>query len=308
MEIKYDDLTTEKSNPKTTDIDIMNTEEMLYVINSEDKTVAYAVEKEIPNIARAVDLITAKLKEGGRLIYVGAGTSGRLGIIDASECPPTFGTEPGTVYAMIAGGDTALRNAVEGAEDSYESGEADILNINISEKDVVVGISASGSARYVIGALTEAKKKGAAAIAVCNSNPCPVLEIADIGISPIVGPEVIMGSTRMKAGTSQKMVLNMLTTASMIKLGKVYKNLMVDMVLSNKKLKNRMKRIIMLATDKNQSEVEEYISNHMGANMKEIIVSLLTGYGIDEAVKLLKENGGYVRKAIEAAQNLHNCV
>lgn len=216
----YQKLLTEQVNPDTYDIDISSTEEIVKMINAEDKKIAFAVEKVLPQIARAVDMIVGRMKRGGRLLYIGAGTSGRLGVLDASECPPTYGVEPSKVVGIIAGGDDALRSAFEGVEDDREAGKAEIEKYAVGENDTLVGISASGTAPYVCAALQAAKGKGAGTIALSNTYFGALPDIADISIVAEVGPEVVMGSTRMKAGTSQKMVLNMLSTAAMIKLGK----------------------------------------------------------------------------------------
>ena len=221
-------IATEQRNPRTTHIDELSTLEMVKLINSEDHKVAQAVEAVCPQIAKAVDVIAEKLREGGRLIYVGCGTSGRLGILDAVECPPTYSTEPEMVQGLIAGGMPAIYKAVEGAEDDRELGAEDLKGIRFSEKDVLVGIAASGRTPYVLGAMEYAKKLGAPVIGVCCCPGSQVDEAADIGIAPTPGPEVVTGSTRMKSGTAQKMILNMLSTGAMIRLGTVYGNLMVD--------------------------------------------------------------------------------
>ena len=241
-------LSTEHRNPNTMNIDSVSTLEIIEMINEEDKKVAMAVEKAKVNIAKAVDVIADRLSKGGRLIYVGAGTSGRLGILDASECPPTFGVDYELVQGIIAGGNEAILKAVEGAEDSKEQGKKDLQNKNLASCDVVCGIAASGRTPYVIGAMEYAKEIGAAVISVVMSENSPMSKIADIPIAVVVGPEAVMGSTRMKAGTAQKMILNMLSTGTMIKLGKVFSNLMIDVQPTNEKLKARAKRIVKLAT------------------------------------------------------------
>lgn len=297
-----DKLITEGRNPDTLDIDRLSTEDMLRKINNEDKKVPMAVEKEIPNIAKAVDVIAEKLKQGGRLIYIGAGTSGRLGILDASECPPTFGVDPEMVQGIIAGGDEAIRKAVEEAEDKEELGKEDLKKKNLSNKDVVVGITASGRTPYVLGALKYAKKIGAFTIGL-SCNPGSEMEkIADIMITPIVGPEVIMGSTRMKAGTAQKLVLNMLSTGAMIKLGKVYSNLMVDVKATNEKLINRAKRIVKLATDAEEKVIEKLLEE-TNYNVKLTILMILTGLNQNKAKELLDKADGYVAKALMLNKN-----
>jgi len=235
---------TEDYNRLTENIDMMSTLEIVRIMNEEDKKVPLAVEKVLPDIARAIDLIVERLKQRGRLIYVGAGTSGRLGVLDASECPPTFGVNPEMVQAIIAGGDKAIRSAVEYAEDDIEQGREEIKNRGVSSKDAVTGITASGTTPFVLSALEEAHSLGAVTVLITNNYNSPAKAFVDVAIEIDTGPEVIAGSTRLKAGTSQKLVLNMLSTASMIKLGKVYKNIMVDVRPTNEKLVNRAVRII----------------------------------------------------------------
>jgi len=235
---------TETRNPKSRHIDQLPTLDALRLMNEEDATVTLAVRDALPAIARAVDVIVERLRGGGRLIYVGAGTSGRLAVVDASECVPTFNTDPSLVQALIAGGSVALVTSVEDAEDSREAGSGDLLALNISSADVVVGIAASGRTPYVLAAIETAQAAGAATVGVACNAPSPLLEAADIAIGVITGPEVVTGSTRLKAGTAQKMVLNMLSTASMIQLGKVYGNRMVDVRVSNEKLLDRARRIV----------------------------------------------------------------
>jgi len=246
-------MTTEQPNPNTTQIDTLSTEDIITTINREDAKVALAVEKAIPQIADAVDAIAQALRKGGRLIYIGAGTSGRLGILDAVECVPTFSTPPHLVQGLIAGGEKALITAVEGAEDHPEDGKSDLIDLELTEKDIVCGIAASGRTPYVIGALDYAQSIGTKTIALACNVPSPILEIADISIGVEVGPEVITGSTRMKSGTAQKMVLNMLSTGTMIKLGKVYGNLMVDVKVTNQKLAERARRLVMKIADVDES-------------------------------------------------------
>jgi N-acetylmuramic acid 6-phosphate etherase len=297
----YNQLSTEQVNPDTENIDMCSSFEIVRLINSEDKKVAAAVEKELPRIAEAVDLIVDRFRRGGRLIYIGAGTSGRLGVLDASECPPTFGTDPSMVMGIIAGGDAALRSAVEKIEDCDGIGRRDMQSHHVGRLDAVVGITASGNARYVCGALQEARRRGAATIAVCNTRPAALSAYADVSVIPIVGPEVIMGSTRMKAGTAQKMVLNMLTTASMIQLGKTYRNLMVDLVPSNQKLLDRSIRIVMAAAAVSRERAEQSL-RLTGGDTKAAIVMLETGCSPSEASHALKRTGGVTRKAILSLQ------
>lgn len=290
-------LTTEAVNEDTAAIDECSTEEILKLINREDQKVALAVEQEIPYIAEAVDIIYPLLKKGGRMIYVGAGTSGRLGVLDASECPPTYGTEPEMVQGFIAGGDVALRSAVEGCEDDAEAGMQLMIDCNICENDAVIGITASGSAAYVRGALSKARELGAATIGVTNNKESDFGEYCDVCIAPVCGPEVISGSTRMKSGTSQKLVLNMLTTSVMVKLGKVYGNRMVDLRASNKKLNKRSIRMICEITGADEQTATEWLDKS-GRSTKLAIMCILSGCEVDEAKALLEENGGYLKKAL----------
>jgi N-acetylmuramic acid 6-phosphate etherase len=294
-------LVTEGRNPNTMEIDSVSTLEMIEMINEEDKKVAIAVGEAKENIAKAVDLIADRLAQGGRLIYIGAGTSGRLGILDASECPPTYGVSHELVQGIIAGGYTAIFKAVEGAEDDRELAKKDLIERNLTDKDVVCGIAASGRTPYAIGGMNFAKEIGAAVISVTMNPGSEMAQIADVPISVVVGPEVIMGSTRMKAGTAQKLVLNMLTTGSMVKLGKVYGNLMVDVKASNEKLYTRAKRITMLATGETEEAVEKTL-NETNQNVKLSILMIKTGLNKEAAEKLLEEQKGYVQKAIEAAK------
>jgi N-acetylmuramic acid 6-phosphate etherase len=293
-------LVTESRNPNTMEIDNVSTLEMIEMINEEDKKVAIAVGEAKESIAKAVDLITDRLASGGRLIYIGAGTSGRLGILDASECPPTYSVSHELVQGIIAGGYTAIFKAVEGAEDDSELAKKDLMERNLTEKDVVCGIAASGRTPYVIGGMNFAKEIGAGVISVTMNPESEMAKIADAPISVVVGPEVVMGSTRMKAGTAQKLVLNMLTTGAMIKLGKVYGNLMVDVKSSNEKLYARAKRITMLATDETEEAVGKVLKE-TNQNVKLSILMIKTGLDKESAEKLLEENKGYVQKAIDAA-------
>lgn len=290
-------LITEQVNQKTKDIDELSTTRILELINKEDSKVTAAVEKEISQIAKAVDIITESLGNGGKMIYFGAGTSGRLGVLDASECPPTYGTDPSLIQAYIAGGDIAIRTAVEGSEDIEEDGRNQVLECGITKGDVVVGITASGSAAYVIGALKQAKELGASVIGVVNNKNTKLALFCDVCIAPVTGPEVIVGSTRMKAGTAQKMVLNMLTTAAMIKLGKVYGNMMVDLNASNVKLIDRAIRIVKTVTGVNDATAKEFLekSNY---NSKLAIMIILSGCPVEESKRILKDNNGYLKQAL----------
>ena len=292
------DLTlTEERNPLTTNIDTLPTLEMLALINAEDQKVALAVRDELPKIAAAVEAITSRMQRGGRLIYIGAGTSGRLGVLDASECPPTFGTPPGLVVGLIAGGDIALTGAIEGAEDDQVGGVREIAELNVSENDCVVSIAASGRTPYAIGGLEEAKKRGALTVSIACNRPSLLEELAAIGIAPIVGPEVLSGSTRLKAGTAQKMVLNMISTGVMIRLGKTYSNLMVDVQPTNIKLRQRARRIVAEATGLDLHKATEILSACKG-EVKTAIVAVLANVSPEVARQRLHETGGFVRKAI----------
>ena len=293
-------LVSEGRNPRSMGIDLMSTRDILDMINGEDATVAEAVRLTIPDVARAVDAIVTAFGRGGRLIYIGAGTSGRLGVLDASECPPTFGVPPGMVIGLIAGGPSALMRATEGAEDRAAGGEADLRAIATSDKDVVVGIAVSGRTPYVIGALDYAKSLGAVTVALSCNPVSTIASMADIAISPVVGPEVLTGSTRMKSGTAQKLVLNMLTTASMIRIGKSYQNLMVDLNASNEKLLARAVRIVMQATECSAAEAEAVLER-TGNDVKLAILVTLTGRSVEDARAALGEAGGFLRRAIGAA-------
>ncbi|HXD12367.1 MAG TPA: N-acetylmuramic acid 6-phosphate etherase [Anaerolineales bacterium] len=288
---------TEERNPLTTDIDTLPTLDMLTLINAEDQKVALAVRDELPNIVSAVDAIASRMRRGGRLIYIGAGTSGRLGVLDASECPPTFGTPPELVVGLIAGGDVALTDAVEGAEDDQIGGAREITDLNVSENDCVISIAASGRTPYAVGGLEEAKKRGALTVSIACNRPSPLEELAEIGIAPIVGPEVVSGSTRLKAGTAQKMVLNMISTGVMIRLGKTYSNLMVDVQPTNIKLRHRARRIVAEATGLSLEEATRILQACNG-EVKTTIVAVLANVLPEVARQRLRETGGFVRKAI----------
>jgi len=292
-------LTTEQRNPRSMDIDARSTREILEIINEEDKTVPYAVEKEIPYIEKAVEHIVKAFKSGGRLLYFGAGTSGRLGIVDASECPPTYGVPYGMVEGFIAGGKEAVFRAQEGAEDYEENGANDVLRANVTSNDVVCAIAASRRTPYVIGAIKKAKELGATTIFItCNPRENFNIKEVDVSICPYVGPEVIMGSTRMKSGTAQKLVLNMLTTTAMIRIGKVYENMMIDLQLTNKKLVERAKRVIMTITGVSYEEAAKYLELS-GGHVKTALVMIKAGVTREEAQRRLKEADGFVRIAIE---------
>jgi len=292
-------LLTEQRNPDTMTIDMAGSHEIVQMINNEDKKVASCVEKRLPVIGEAVEAIAMSIKEGGRLLYFGAGTSGRLGVLDASECPPTFGTDPETVQAFIAGGPKAMYVAQEGAEDSPEEGRREADRISISARDVVVGLAASGRTPYVHGVIEEAKERGAITIFITTvtADQVDIAEAVDYMIDVPVGPEVVMGSTRMKSGTAQKMVLNMLSTGAMIRLGKVYENVMVDLQLSNKKLEERAKRIVMTLTDCSYERAEEVLEEANG-HVKTAMVMILTNTSREEARRRLDGNDGFVRASI----------
>ena len=290
-------LNTEQQNPKTMNIDLMSTEEIITVINQEDTLVPNVLARQVPNVSEVVDKIVAAFKQGGRLIYVGAGTSGRLGIIDASECPPTYGTDPGMVVGIIAGGKEAMTEAIEGVEDDKQQGQTDMEEISLSAKDVLVGIAASGRTPYTIGALEYAKQLGAVTVSVVCSKDSEMEQVSDYTIAAVVGPEVITGSTRMKAGTAQKLILNMLSTASMIKMGKVYGNLMVDVQMTNKKLHSRAVNIVKMATGASDEEATAAIKEQ-NYHTKAAILQIITGLKGTEAKDLLDKHDGYLREAI----------
>ena len=297
--VELQKIATEQRNPNTMNIDTLSTLEMVKLINREDHRVADAVGEVTDKIAQAVDVIAEKLAAGGRLIYCGAGTSGRLGILDAVECPPTYSTDPETVQALMAGGYGAIFKAVEGAEDSKELGVQDMQNIHFCQKDVLVGIAASGRTPYVMGCMEYAKQLGAPTVSVTC---CPGSELdrfADIGIAPAPGPEVVTGSTRMKSGTAQKMVLNMLSTGAMIKLGKVYGNLMVDVKPSNEKLIRRCVTIVCSAAECTEAEATQALEA-CGYRPKVAIVMVLRGVNADTACAMLQKAEGRIAKVLEA--------
>lgn len=290
-------LVTESRNPKTMNIDLMPIHEILKVMNEEDQTVPLAVEKAIPEIEKAVKFAIDSFQKGGRLIYIGAGTSGRLGILDASECPPTFGVDPGMVQGIIAGGLEAISRAIEGAEDNETLGGDDLKRIGLTENDTVVGIAASGRTPYVIGALKYAKQIGAKTVAISNNKNSRIGKLVDVAIEVETGPEVITGSTRLKAGTAQKLVLNMISTTSMIGIGKVYENLMVDVQPTNEKLVNRAQRIIMEATGCDRETASKAL-DLAEKNVKAAIIMILLNCSYDEAIEKLEAANGFVRKVI----------
>lgn len=297
--VELQKIATEQRNPNTMNIDTLSTLDMMKLINREDHRVADAVGEVTDKIAQAVDVIAEKLAAGGRLIYCGAGTSGRLGILDAVECPPTYSTDPETVQALMAGGYGAIFKAVEGAEDSKELGVQDMQNIHFSQKDVLVGIAASGRTPYVRGCMEYAKQLGAPTVAVTCCPGSELDQFADIGIAPAPGPEVVTGSTRMKSGTAQKMVLNMLSTGAMIKLGKVYGNLMVDVKPSNEKLIRRCVTIVCSAAECSEEEATKALEE-CDYRPKVAIVMVLRGVNADTACTMLQKAEGRIAKVLEA--------
>ena len=291
-------LITEQRNPNSMHVDSLSALEIVQLMNQEDKQVPLAIEKCLPQIAQAVECIVAAFQQGGRLVYIGAGTSGRLGVLDASECPPTFGVSPEMVKGIIAGGERALRHPIEGAEDSKAQAVVDLQTIHFSSKDVLVGIAASGRTPYVIGALEYAKSLGSVTVSIASNPNSVMANIVDIAIDTVVGPEVLTGSSRLKSGTAQKLVLNMLTTASMILMGKCYQNLMVDVQASNEKLKARAIRIVMQATDCDKAIAEETLKQ-ADQNAKLAIMMLLSGLDRAQAEALLEKHHGKLQLALK---------
>jgi len=291
-------LTTENRNSASVNIDLEDTLGILKVVSNEDKKVAFAVERELPFVAEAVEIITSAFKNAGRLFYVGAGTSGRVGVQDAVECPPTFGTSPEMIQALMAGGKPALLKAQEGAEDDANVGASDIIAHGITRNDVVCGIAASRRTPYVVGAVNKARALGAKTIFI-TTNPRSQFDLhVDVAICPDVGPEVVMGSTRMKSGTAQKMVLNMLTTAVMIKLGKVYENMMVDLQVTNRKLEERAKRTVMTITGVDYVKAARFLKQARG-RVKTAVVMISAGVDARQAQRRLARSDGFVRRAVE---------
>ena len=292
-------LITEQRNPNSADIDLKSIEDILQIFHEEDRKALAAVEAESASIAQGITLITEAFRRGGRLFYIGAGTSGRLGVLDASECPPTFSTSPGLVQGIIAGGDRALRRSVEAAEDKPDAGAQTLRDHSITDLDVVVGIASSGRTPYVHGALEEAHRIGAKTIFLCCTPPADKLRaFVDVFIAPVVGPEIITGSTRLKAGTATKLVLNMLTTVSMIQIGKVHNNLMVDIQASNAKLVDRGARIIMEVAGTDYATAQTALERADGS-AKTAIIMLVKGVKRREAVALLERNDGFLRRVLE---------
>ncbi|WP_219686171.1 N-acetylmuramic acid 6-phosphate etherase [Clostridioides difficile] len=298
-----ENLVTEGRNKNTLQIDKEDTLGIIELINNEDKTVAYAVEEQKESIAKAVNIIVDRMKQGGRLFYIGAGTSGRIGILDATECPPTYGVDFELVQAIIAGGNQAIFKAIEGAEDDKELGKQDIIDRGVTSKDVICGIAASGRTPYVIGAMEYAKELGCAVLSITMNPNSEMSKKADLPINIIVGAEVIMGSTRMKSGTAQKMVCNMLTTASMVKMGKVYSNLMVDVKTSNEKLVERAKRIIMIATNVKYDVAEKFLEE-ADNSVKLAIFMIKSSLDKDSAKSILDRQEGYISEALKSIEKL----
>jgi N-acetylmuramic acid 6-phosphate etherase len=293
-----DHLTTEQNNPESVSIDQMDPIQIAMLMNREDLKVVAAVERVLPDIARAIEMVTERVQAGGRLIYIGAGTSGRLGVLDASECPPTFNTPPALVVGLIAGGHRALTNAIEGAEDNRQAGEEDLRGVEVASKDVVCGIATSGRTPYVLGGLAYAQSLGAVTLGVTCNEVSELSEVSDVLIAPVVGPEIISGSTRLKAGTATKMVLNMISTGTMIRIGKTYGNWMVDLRATNVKLKDRSIRIVSGITGLDRERAESLLARCDG-EVKTAIVSQALGVEKIEAQRRLKVAGGRLRTAIQ---------
>ena len=290
-------LSTEARNPATRQLDTMDVPQILAAMNEQDATVAARVADALPAVARAVELVVAALQEGGRLIYLGAGTSGRLGVLDAVECPPTFDTDPGRVVGLIAGGEAAVRLAVEGAEDDTALAAADLAGLDLGPSDVVVGLSASGRTPYVVAGLTAARERGAATVAVSCNRDAAVSAVADVAVEVDTGPEVLTGSTRLKAGTATKMVCNMISTAAMVRLGTVYENLMIDMRPTNRKLAGRAVRIVAEATGR-PVDAARPVLEQAGGDTRTAIVALLAGTDVEAAAVAVQAAGGSVRDAL----------
>ncbi|MFF4589138.1 N-acetylmuramic acid 6-phosphate etherase [Streptomyces sp. NPDC001388] len=293
-------LTTEAFRPELADIDRLSTLDLVRLMNGEDAGVPAAVGAQLPRIAAVVDAVAERMGRGGRLVYAGAGTAGRLGVLDASECPPTFNTAPGQVVGLLAGGPAAMMTSVEGAEDSRELAEADLARLGLTADDTVIGVSASGRTPYAIGAVEYARSRGALTVGLACNAGSALAAAAEHGIEVVVGPELLTGSTRLKAGTAQKLVLNMVSTITMIRLGKTYGNLMVDVRASNEKLRARSRRIVALATGAGDQEIEAALAA-TGGEVKHAILVLLAGVDGPAAARLLEESGGHLRAALAAA-------
>lgn len=291
--------TTESVDPRYENLDLMTTGEVVQAMNEADMQVPIAVSKALPQITEAVDAISAGMRKGGRLFYAGAGTSGRLGVLDASECPPTFSSDPSQVVGIIAGGDDALRNAIEGAEDDFNAGFDELQKYDLGENDTVVGIAASGRTPFALGAVAAGNEAGATTVGISNNENTELSRAANIAIEVVVGPEIVSGSTRLKSGTAQKQVLNMLSTATMVQLGKTYGNLMVDVSASNKKLELRARNLVMKITDCDADTADRALAEAEGS-VKVAAVSLLKGIDASTARTLLNENEGVMRATLEA--------
>ena len=295
---KLSQLTTEGRNPASERIDSLTPLEVVRLMNAEDAEIAATVGRQAESIAAAVEIIADRLRHGGRLVYIGAGTSGRLGGLDAAECPPTFNSRPEQILGLIAGGPSAMTRAVEGAEDDPNNGVRDLQRVGLSDSDVVVGIATSGRTPYVVGGLAYARQLGAATIGLSCNADSHLVEVAQLMITPVVGPEVISGSTRLKAGTATKMVLNMLTTGAMVRIGKTFGNLMVDLRATNVKLLDRSRQIVMTLTGLSEAEAEENLT-HCGGELKTAIVAALRSVSPEAARRLLADADGHLRRAIE---------
>ncbi|QIJ63347.1 N-acetylmuramic acid 6-phosphate etherase [Streptomyces sp. JB150] len=301
LQAQLEQLTTEAFRPDLAEIDRLSTLEIATLMNGEDAGVPGAVARELPRIAAAVDAVADRMARGGRLVYAGAGTAGRLGVLDASECPPTFNTDPAQVVGLIAGGPQAMVTSVEGAEDSADLARADLDALDLGPDDTVVGVSASGRTPYALGAVEHARKLGALTIGLACNPDSALAAAADHGIEIVTGPELITGSTRLKAGTAQKLVLNMISTITMIRLGKTYGNLMVDVRASNDKLRARSRRIVALATGADDTEIDRALTEANG-EVKDAILTLLAGVDGPTAARLLTEHRGHLRAALAAAR------
>ena len=297
MKLNLDALTTETRNRDTMNLDTMTPLEVVTAMNREDAKVPQAIAPVLPQIAQAVTWAIDSLKRGGRVVYMGAGTSGRLGVLDAVECPPTFGVSPDRIVGLIAGGEKAFVKAVEGAEDSRELGKGDLVALNITPADLIIGIAASGRTPYVLGGLDYAREVGCKTVAISCNAGCPIGKAADLAIEAVVGPEVLTGSTRLKAGTAQKLILNMISTASMVGTGKAYQNLMVDVMQTNEKLRVRAEKIVMEATGVDSETAAAAIAKASGST-KTAITMILADCDVEEAEKRLEKAGGRVREAI----------
>lgn len=305
MNLEIEKLETEHQNENSSNIDTLDALDILKIINEEDRKVAEAVEPTLGILSQFVDHAAEQLRKGGRLFYIGAGTSGRLGVLDASECPPTYGVSHEMVQGIIAGGKIALTDAVEGAEDDFEQGKLDLVDVNLTNKDVVVGITASGRTPYVLGALEYANSIGTCTGSICCVSNGKVSSISKYPIETITGPEVITGSTRMKAGTAQKMILNMISTSIMIKMGKVYGNLMVDVTPTNSKLKERAKKILIQCLECSYEDAE-YMLKETNNNVKLALCIGITKLDKEQCIKLLEKSGGNISKAVQLASR-RNC-